>query len=114
VVLTHKILVWKHDSEAPAVPQKLAAGLSKPLKALQFLSTAHIVRENRQLCSELAQPDALVGGGIVRGRISQLIGSISAGRTSLAAACAASVTYRDEVVARTTPLHTCAVKRSGA
>jgi hypothetical protein len=102
VVLTQRVSVWKRDSETPAIPQKLAAGLLKPLTALQFSSTAHIARQNRQLCSELAQLDALVDGGIVRARISELIDLINAGPTSLAAALAASVTYRDQVVARTT------------
>jgi hypothetical protein len=102
VALTQRVSVWKYDSKAPAVPQKLAAGLLKPLTVLQFASTAHIARQNRQLCLELAQLDALVDGGIVRGRISQLIDPINAGPTSLAAALAASVTYRDQVVARTT------------
>jgi hypothetical protein len=87
MALAQKVSVWNHYSEAPAVPEKLPAGLIKPLTALQFSSTDHIARQNRQLCSEIAQLDAWVGGGI-----SELIGPISAGRTSLATAFAASVT----------------------
>lgn len=99
MTLTHRILVWKHYAEAPATPQKLAARLSKPLTARQVLSTDHIAQKNRQFCSELAQLNTLVGGEIVRARISTLIGHASAGPASFATA--ASVTYRGAVVART-------------
>jgi len=39
-----------------------------------------------------------LSGGLVRGRTSEFIGRVSSGRTSLAAAFAASATYRGEVV----------------
>ena len=43
--------------------------------------------------------DRLIGDGIVRGRISEIIGNPGTGKTSLAAAFTASVTARGEVAA---------------
>lgn len=94
-----KVSDWNHFSEASSVLEKLPAGLTRILKNPKFSPIfGHSARKNRHLSSGITQIDTLVGGGIVRGRISELIGPISAGRTSLAAAFAASATYRGEVV----------------
>jgi recombination protein RecA len=55
-------------------------------------------KEGRLICG-ITPIDALIGGGIVRGRISEIIGDASAGKTTLAAAFAAAATGRGEVVA---------------
>jgi len=55
-------------------------------------------QEGRVRCG-ITPVDKLIGGGIVRGRISEIIGHPGAGRTSLAAAFAASITGRGEVAA---------------
>jgi hypothetical protein len=55
-------------------------------------------KEGRLRCG-ITPIDDLIGGGIVRGRISEIIGDASAGKTSLAAAFAAAATGRGEVVA---------------
>ncbi|HVA81623.1 MAG TPA: ATPase domain-containing protein [Candidatus Binataceae bacterium] len=51
------------------------------------------------MASAIAVLDALLGGGIPRGRISEIVGRPGTGRTSLAAAFAAVATRRGEVVA---------------
>ncbi|HYB89416.1 MAG TPA: hypothetical protein VEC38_00075 [Candidatus Binataceae bacterium] len=56
-------------------------------------------RKDRRLTSGLAPLDALLGGGIARGRISEIIGNPGSGRTSIAAAFAASATDHGEAAA---------------
>jgi hypothetical protein len=58
-----------------------------------------LTRKERRLTCGIAPIDRLIGGGIVRGRISEIIGNPGAGKTSLAAAFAASITARGEVAA---------------
>src|SRR5579859_7954375 len=58
-----------------------------------------LTRKERRLTCGIAPLDGLIGGGIVRGRISEIIGNPGAGKTSLAAAFAASATARGEVAA---------------
>jgi recombination protein RecA len=57
-----------------------------------------ITAKSRRLSSGIAPLDALLRGGIVRSRISEFIGQVSSGRTSLAAALAAAATRRGEEV----------------
>ena len=58
-----------------------------------------LTRKERRLACGIAPVDNLIGGGIVRGRISEIIGNSGVGKTSLAAAFAASITRRGEVAA---------------
>ena len=58
-----------------------------------------LTRKEGRLTCGITPIDDLIGGGIVRGRISEIIGAASAGKTSLAAAFAAAATGRGEVVA---------------
>ena len=58
-----------------------------------------LTRKERRLTCGIAPLDRLIGGGIVRGRISEIIGNPGAGKTSLAASFAASATARGEVAA---------------
>jgi RecA DNA recombination protein len=58
-----------------------------------------LTRKERRLTCGIAPVDRLIGGGIVCGRISEIIGNPGAGKTSLAAAFAASITARGEVAA---------------
>jgi len=58
-----------------------------------------LTRKERRLTCGIAPIDQLIGGGIVRGRVSEIIGKPGAGRTSLAAAFAASSTSGCEVAA---------------
>ncbi|MGB6553343.1 MAG: ATPase domain-containing protein, partial [Candidatus Binataceae bacterium] len=58
-----------------------------------------LTRKARRLASGIAALDALLDGGIARGRVSEIIGRPGTGRTSLAAAFAANATGRGEVIA---------------
>ncbi|MGC1676421.1 MAG: ATPase domain-containing protein [Candidatus Binataceae bacterium] len=58
-----------------------------------------LTRKARRLASGIAALDALLDGGIARGRVSEIIGRAGTGRTSLAAAFAANATGRGEVIA---------------
>lgn len=58
-----------------------------------------LTRKERRLPCGITALDRLIGGGIARGRISEIIGNPGAGKTSLAAAFAVSATAGGEVVA---------------
>ncbi len=55
--------------------------------------------KNLRLSSGILSIDAALGGGLVRGRINEIAGSVGHGKTSLAAAFLASATARGEVAA---------------
>src|ERR1700724_2992612 len=56
-----------------------------------------LTRKDRRLLSGIAPIDALIGG-IARGRISEITGPISSGKTTIAAAFATAASRRGEVV----------------
>jgi len=58
-----------------------------------------LTRKNRRLSSGLAPLDALIDGGIPRGRISEITGRAGSGKTSIAASFASFATRRGEVAA---------------
>jgi recA bacterial DNA recombination protein len=58
-----------------------------------------LTRKDRKLSSGIASVDALIGGGIPRGRISEITGRPGSGRTTLAAAFTAQATRRGETAA---------------
>jgi len=58
-----------------------------------------LTRKDRRLRSGLLPIDELIGGGIVRGRISEITGVAGSGKTSLAASFVAVATCRGEVAA---------------
>jgi hypothetical protein len=58
-----------------------------------------LTRKDRRLCSGLYPIDGLIGGGIVRGRVSEITGVMGSGKTSLAASFIAMATRRGEVAA---------------
>ena len=58
-----------------------------------------LTRKHRRLSSGLAPLDALIDGGIPRGRISEITGRAGSGKTSIAASFAAFATRRGEVAA---------------
>ncbi|HVA83956.1 MAG TPA: ATPase domain-containing protein [Candidatus Binataceae bacterium] len=58
-----------------------------------------LTRKDRRLSSGIAALDAILNGGIVRGRVSEIVGRPGFGRTSLAASFAAIATRRGEVAA---------------
>jgi hypothetical protein len=68
------------------------------LEVIGVFRGRELTRKDRKLTSGIESIDYLLGGGIVRGRISELIGPTGAGKTSLALAFATRVT-RYEVAA---------------
>lgn len=58
-----------------------------------------LTRKDRHLGCGIVSLDAILGGGIVRGRVSEIVGRPGLGRTSLAASFAAVATRRGEVAA---------------
>ncbi|WP_424669458.1 ATPase domain-containing protein, partial [Candidatus Binatus sp.] len=58
-----------------------------------------LTRKDRKLSSGLAPLDALIDGGIPRGRISEITGRAGSGKTSIAASFASFATRRGEVAA---------------
>jgi len=58
-----------------------------------------LTRKDRRLRSGLLPVDGLIGGGIVRGRISEITGVAGSGKTSLAASFVATATRHGEVAA---------------
>jgi hypothetical protein len=58
-----------------------------------------LTRKDRRLSSGLAPLDALIDGGIPRGRISEITGRAGSGKTSIAVSFAAFATRRGEVAA---------------
>jgi hypothetical protein len=72
---------------------------AKPVEFSGVFRGRELTRKDRRLPSGLPILDALLDGGIVRGRISEIVGGTSAGKTSLAASFAAYATRRGEVAA---------------
>jgi hypothetical protein len=76
-----------------------------PVKKPQILEFSgvfrghELTRKDRRLSSGLVPLDALIGGGIPRGRISEITGRAGSGKTSIAASFAAFATRRGEVAA---------------
>jgi hypothetical protein len=76
-----------------------------PVKKPQILEFSgvfrghELTRKDRRLSSGLAPLDALINGGIPRGRISEITGRAGSGKTSIAASFAAFATRRGEVAA---------------
>ena len=82
--------------ETAAEPETKAKGI---LDISGVFRGRELTRKERRLRCGIAPIDQLIGGGIVRGRVSEIIGKPGAGRTSLAAAFAASITGGGEVAA---------------
>jgi hypothetical protein len=88
---------------APDAP--LNAPHPSPLKIAQIPEFSgvfrgrELTRKDRKLTCGIASVDALIGGGIPRGRISEITGRPGSGRTTLAAAFAAQATRRGETAA---------------
>jgi recA bacterial DNA recombination protein len=92
-----------HALPAPGGSENLVRG--KPpdvLQTAEFPGVSRgreLTRKDRRLSSTLSQLDGLIAGGIARGRISEIVGRTSSGKTTLAASFAASATRRGETAA---------------
>ncbi len=86
------------SSRTAAMPSPVTRPDHKLAELLEFTSVfrgRELTRKDRRIASGLPPIDNLIEGGIVRGRISEIIAESSAGKTSLATAFAASVTRRE-------------------
>src|SRR5690242_2600303 len=82
--------------------EKDCAAAAKILELPEFAGVfrgRELTRKDRRLSSGLCPIDELIGGGIVRGRVSEITGGASSGKTSLAVAFVATATRRGEVAA---------------
>ncbi|MEA2680719.1 MAG: recombination protein RecA [Candidatus Binataceae bacterium] len=90
------VLADARISQAKATLEAVSKGI---LDISGVFRGRELTRKERRLTCGITPIDQLIGGGIVRGRVSEIIGNPGAGRTSLAAAFAASITGRGEVAA---------------
>jgi hypothetical protein len=83
------------STKACTTPSPTVCRAAQVAELCEFTSVFHgreLTRKDRRIPSGLRSIDNLISGGIVRGRISEIIGQTGAGKTSLAAAFAANVT----------------------
>jgi recA bacterial DNA recombination protein len=80
-------------------PSHISLKKPQPLEFSGVFRGHELTRKDRRLSSGLAPLDALIDGGIPRGRISEITGRAGSGKTSIAASFAAFATRRGEVAA---------------
>ncbi len=80
-------------------PSPRALNRTQDLEFAGVFKGRELTRKDRRLASGLAQLDAILSGGIACGRISEILGPASSGKTAVAASFAASATRRGEVAA---------------
>src|SRR6202050_589778 len=83
----------------PLINREIAvsAKIEQLLELPEIFKGHELTRKDRRLPSGIAQIDALIGG-LARGRISEITGPISSGKTTIAAAFASAASRRGEVV----------------
>src|SRR5580693_7628761 len=94
--------VWNESSSSIPVVRIAPKISDKKPQQLEFSGVFRgheLTRKDRRLSSGLAPLDALIDGGIPRGRISEITGRAGSGKTSMAASFAAFATRRGEVAA---------------
>ena len=82
-------------------PSRIATSSAEIAQLLEFpgIFKGHeLTRKDRYLSSGIAPLDRLLAGGIPRGRISEIVGAQSSGKTTLAASFAAAAARRGEVI----------------
>src|SRR5208337_2997535 len=93
---------WSNPSspiQAVRLPSHIPVEKPQPFEFSGVFRGHELTRKDRRLCSGLAPLDALIDGGIPRGRISEITGRAGSGKTSIAASFAAFATRRGEVAA---------------
>lgn len=83
---------------APSRPSQNSARIAQLLEFPGVFKGHELTRKDRQLSSGIAPLDRLLSGGIPRGRISEIVGAQTSGKTTLAASFAATASRRGEVV----------------
>ncbi len=97
--------LWNGARIPASIPERSFPALKKSPQPLNFSGFSgvfrgyELTRKDRRLSSGLAPLDALLDGGIARGRITEIIGHPGSGRTSLTASFAASASRLGEVTA---------------
>ncbi len=92
-------IAWSGLQTASIFSSAVFAGQPQPVDFSRISRGYELTRKDRRLSSGIASIDALVGGGIARGRITEIVGRPGCGRTSIAASFAASATRLSEVAA---------------
>ncbi|HZC45408.1 MAG TPA: ATPase domain-containing protein [Candidatus Acidoferrum sp.] len=93
---------WKDSSSSISALRPASNPALKKPQQLEFSGVFRgheLTPKDRRLSSGLAPLDALIDGGIPRGRISEITGRAGSGKTSIAASFAAFATRRGEVAA---------------
>src|ERR1035441_1994506 len=93
---------WSDPSspiQAVRLPSHIPLERPQPFEFSGVFRGHELTRKDRRLSSGLAPLDALINGGIPRGRISEITGRAGSGKTSIAASFAAFATRRGEVAA---------------
>src|SRR5208337_1500729 len=93
---------WSNPSspiQATRLPSHISVERPQLLEFSGVFRGHELTRKDRRLSSGLALLDALIDGGIPRGRISEITGRAGSGKTSIAASFAAFATRRGEVAA---------------
>ena len=93
---------WSKPSspiQAARLPSHIPLERPQPFEFSGVFRGHELTRNDRRLSSGLAPLDALIDGGIPRGRISEITGRAGSGKTSIAASFAAFATRRGEVAA---------------
>src|SRR5271166_2253127 len=98
------------QSDDPWYPNQPRSASTKSVSSLGFVhglthdfamvsKGRELSSKNHRLPSNLVPFDRLIGGGLPRGRISEIVGGVTSGKTSAAAAFAAAATRMGETVA---------------
>jgi energy-coupling factor transporter ATP-binding protein EcfA2 len=93
---------WSNPSspiQAARLPSHIPLERLQPLVFSGVFRGHELTRKDRRLSSGLAPLDALIDGGIPRGRITEITGRAGSGKTSIAASFAAFATRTGEVAA---------------
>jgi hypothetical protein len=98
-VAAYPSIAWNGLAQGEKAAHSEPIQAVKPLEFTGVFLGRELTRKERRLSSGLALIDSILGGGVVRGRIAEIVGPVSAGKTSLAACFAASVTRRGEAAA---------------
>ncbi len=90
------------EKEGPKGRERKSGARGEALRPVEFPGVfrgRELTRKDRRLPSGLALLDELIDGGIARGRISEITGPASSGKTTIAARFIASATRRGETTA---------------
>jgi hypothetical protein len=91
--------IYRSEPIAPAAWPGVTAKILELPEFAGVFRGRELTRKDRRLRSGLYPIDELIGGGVVRGRVSEITGIAGSGKTSLAASFIGTATRRGEVAA---------------